>query len=93
MEFRDIVNEIVKQAISGARRDYALPGQTEKLEGSLAGLEACLNKTQEELLEVLKEADEYVTRAAKEVADNYWWFRCYQAEVEHVCRRCNVLRR
>lgn len=90
MEFRDELNEIVRQAMAGARRDYALPAQIEKLEGSLAGLEACLNRTPEELREVLKEADEYIKLATP---DTYRWFRCYQAEVEFVCKRCNVSRK
>lgn len=81
------VNRLVSNAMNSVAQTYSQPGQREKLEGSLAGLNACLNQKLEGLREVLAEINEYVHLAAKERWENYWWFRLYQAQVEFIINR------
>jgi len=85
MNYDEFLNTIIDNGIAGAKTDYTEEQQREHLEGSIAGFEACRNKFPHELIEVYHESNEYANKAFFERdADKYWWFRCYQLEVEWV---------
>lgn len=90
MNYTDFLNEVINIGIESARRDYKDETKPDQLEGSIAGFEACRGKEPVELLEVFRQGHEYANKAYFDRADNYWYFRCYQLEVEWVlnCVSC-----
>jgi hypothetical protein len=87
MEYNDFLNRVINEGIEAATADYREERQKPHLEGSIAGFEACRNKNPFELLDVWKESQEYAQKSFndRDDPDKYWWFRCYQLEVEWVC--------
>jgi hypothetical protein len=83
MTYDAFLTEVIDLGIESARRDYK-NDKHDHLEGSIAGFEACRGKTPLELLEVFQEAKEYANNAMMDRVSNYWYFRCYQLEVEWV---------
>ena len=55
MGYNDFLDSIINQGIASAKRDYVAG---EKLDGSIAGFEACRNKTYEEIVDILEEVNE-----------------------------------
>lgn len=91
MDYQEFLTRIVDDAARGAREDYAK--SPHKLEGSVAGLEACRGRTPAELREILDVA-RGATRASLRAGDppqTYWRVRCYEAEVEWVCNCVSAL--
>ncbi len=84
MFYDKFLTQLIDDAIVAAKKSYT-GFRTDKLEGSIAGLEACRNKSPDELLDIYIGLSGYVADVFKNVSENYWWFRCYQAEVEWVC--------
>lgn len=85
MEYFKFLSQLINEGMEAAKNDYATPKDKQKLEGSIAGFDACRDKHPHELLEVYKENQEYVEKVFHaHDTDTYWWFRCYQAEVEYV---------
>jgi hypothetical protein len=84
MDYNEFLNRVINEGIEAAKADYKEERQKPHLEGLIAGFEACRNKNPLELIEVFKEANEYV-KLNYDVPTKYWWFRCYQLEVEWVC--------
>ncbi len=81
MSYEDFLDNIIKDGIAAAQKDYA--NKPDKLNGSIEGFEACRGKTPEELFKLLDSA-----RLARQEArdrDDYWTVRCYELEVEWVC--------
>lgn len=91
MSYQDFLTRVIDEGIEAAKTDYAGQKENDRLDGSIAGFEACRNKQPNELFEVFKEASEYMNKAFREQATNYWYFRCYQAEVEWVCNVVSAL--
>ncbi len=89
MEYLTILDKIIDRGIEGAKKDYA--GKTDKCDGAVAGFEACRNKTPHEILALLSIAQKESTAARNEHRQNYWYFRCYEAEVEWVLNCVSVL--
>ena len=100
MGYNEFLNIIIDTGIEAAKKDYTKPEDKDRLEGSIAGFEACRNKTPEELPEIYSTAGEYAHKEAmaymnykvgckdkskEETILAYRYFRCYQAEVEWVC--------
>lgn len=90
MPWHQFLNRIISDGIAAARRDYVGPEHSPRLEGSIAGFEACGGKTISELATLLAESREKVhaglLRRENEVdTTRYWYLRCYEAEVEWVC--------
>jgi hypothetical protein len=86
MNYKEFLEKTINAGIQAAKADYPSADQKNKLEGSIAGFEACRGKTPEELKEVFHESVSYANSAYKERdSEKYWWFRCYQLEVEWVC--------
>jgi hypothetical protein len=89
MTYFEFLDEVINLGIEAAKADYK-NDKKDHLDGSVAGFEACRGKEPLELLEVLREANEYAYEAHFDRADNYWYFRCYALEVEWVinCVSC-----
>jgi hypothetical protein len=84
MEYKYFLEKVINDGIKAAKEDYSNENKKEYLEGSLAGFEACRNKQPLDLIEVWKEAQEYIKLNYDDIS-KYWFFRCYQLEVEWVC--------
>ncbi len=89
--FSRYLNQVIDEGIAGAKKSYPNPEQKSKLDGSIAGFEACRGKTLEEIQEIATEIDEYQQQAFREHHDEYWYFRCYQAEVQFVLSRLRTM--
>lgn len=86
MDFFEFLTAVIEKGITAARRDYTRPDQEQKLNGSIAGFEACRGKNPLELKDLLDAAGISVSDAYRgDDKAQYWWYRCYQAEVEWVC--------
>jgi hypothetical protein len=87
--YNEFLEIIVTGGIEAATRDYD-PG--DKRNGAIAGFQACIGKSPAELKDLL-DASRIATRDARNCEDkyNYWWFRCYELEVEWVCNCLSAL--
>jgi hypothetical protein len=94
MTYAKLLHEIIERGIEGAKKDYA--EKPNKLEGAVAGFEACRQRTPEQLHDLLKRAEGATWQArqshydGKLSIDEYWKLRCYEAEVEWVCNCISV---
>lgn len=85
MTYNEFLTRIIDEGIAAATADYTDPKDKERLEGSIAGFNACRNQLPEQLVETWSEANKKCNDAFFEQRENYWWFRCFQLEVEWVC--------
>lgn len=87
MEYVDFLERVIADGIAGAEESYAgdSKAKTLKREGSVKGFEECRGKTPPELLLLLGDARKRMQRAYQEQADDYWYWRCREAEVEWTC--------
>lgn len=69
-----MLTTIIEDGIEAARLDYVDPRHKLKLDGSIAGFNACRDKSIEELTSLLHESEKKC---------RYW--RCYHLEVEWTC--------
>jgi hypothetical protein len=91
MTYNEFLNEVIEGGIAGATADYTKPEDKSRLEGAIAGFNACRDKRPNELIEIYNEAGEYMKGCyGNGEVEKYWWFRCYQLEVEWVmnCVSC-----
>ena len=93
MTYYDFLHQVIEGGIKGAKRDYL--NEAHKLEGSLAGFEACRNKLPSVLREVLTNARQATQTSimlrVPEGKNEYWKMRCYELEVEWVCNVVSVM--
>lgn len=82
---------IINDGIKVATEDYNKPEQKEHLEGSVDGFNACRNLDVAGLIDMYKTANKYVKNAYDEKDEKYWYFRCYQAEIEWVINVVSAL--
>lgn len=94
MDYLAFLGRIVDDGIEAARRDYG-PGQ--KLDGSVAGFEACRYRRPEQLATVLAGARRDTETAYLDTATGlgervgkYWYWRCRELEIEWVCNVVSV---
>lgn len=80
MDFNTFLTRIIDQGIEGAKRDY----KDRKLDGALAGFEACRNKLPEDLVPIWENAEKQALYQMDTPDDGYWYWRCYAAEVEWI---------
>jgi hypothetical protein len=93
MNYYDFLNKVIEDGISAAKKTYK-DSKNQKLDGALAAFEACRNKMPEDLIEIYTTALSYCENARKNKdSENYWWFRCYLAEVEWVCNVVSAILR
>lgn len=85
MDYNEFLKRVIDEGIEAATADYTEESDKERLEGSIAGFNACRDKSPEGLVEVWQKASDDMNNAFREQKDNYWWFRCFQLEVEWVC--------
>lgn len=83
MKYGDFLTRIVDDGIKACRESYK--DDTQKCEGAVAGFNACRDKTVFELRQQLDLARDATRNAYRLSSDNYWFFRCYELEVEWVC--------
>lgn len=88
MNIGEALEEIIRQGIEAVKQDYE--ENTDQYNGSIAGFEACQNKSPEELLSLLNKSREDTQKAFRRypITEGYWFIRCFELEVEWVC---NVL--
>src|SRR5271157_148132 len=89
MNYLTFLDAVIERGLEAARRDYAT--KADKLAGSIAGFEACRNKTPGELRELLATAGQATEAARRNRVADYWRIRCYEAEIEWVCNCVSVL--
>ena len=93
MDFSTFLNSLIDDGIVAAKEDYGQPNmsdrQQQKLDGSIAGFEACRqvrgSHACQDLRELLDSSKSAAICARDQDKDKYWWYRCYEAEVEWVC--------
>lgn len=82
MNYFEFLDKIISDGIEAAAKDY----KGLKRAGALAGFNACKGKSPKELKDLLDASNTATEDARKrKVGEQYWWFRCYAAEVEWVC--------
>ena len=91
MTYDDVLTEIIDGGIMGARHDYAKATHRYQLLGAVDGFEACRGKWPQELFSLLKAANERWEKARQDHAEDYFYHRCYAAEVEWVCNCLSVM--
>lgn len=80
--FNELLNRIIFLGKQAATQDYTKPEDAHKLRGSLAGFEACRNKSPSEIAALLAEADRDVTSSLDSPSEVYWEKVCRLAEIE-----------
>jgi hypothetical protein len=83
VQHSEFVTRIIDDGIAAAREDYA--DSPEKLEGAVAGFEACRGLSPLELISVLEYAALETQRAFRDQSPDYWRVRCFELEAEWVC--------
>lgn len=86
----DILNAVIDDGTSEMRLVYTAPRHRIKLEGGIAGFEACRGKEPAEIGRMLVDARERSRRAREIQAADYWYHRYYEAEVEWVANVLSV---
>lgn len=86
MTFNDFLTRVIDDGIKGCTESYKGDDaiRKQKREGALAGFETCRNRTVFELRQQLDLARKLADLAFVD-KQNYWYHRCFYAEVEWVC--------
>lgn len=87
----DFLSKIIDKGQEAARRDYK---KGQKLQGSLAGFEACRKLKPHALQELLNTCRISTIAEYGQHDDDiskYFWYRCYESEVEWVCNCISVI--
>lgn len=84
MNLNDALNRIIDDGIKAVRNDYTRPEDDDKLKGSIAGFEECRGKQPSEIVALRQEAHEKMMQAHAEHANDYWYWRCRESEIEWV---------
>lgn len=85
MNWDNFINQIVDLGIEAARRDYKRMDQKPLLDGSIAGFEACRDKSVVDLPKILEAAAQERSRAQSGSTTGILKARGYYNEVEWVC--------
>jgi hypothetical protein len=87
MNYDDFLTRVIDEGIEAAKVSYAGAGvvKRRKREGSIKGFDECRGKNPDELSLFLREARMRTKKAYREQDDDYWYWRCREAEVEWVC--------
>jgi hypothetical protein len=91
--FAEALERIIDDGIAAATADYGAPRDKDRLAGSIAGFEECRNKDPIQLAKALENAQKRTRCAVMERAENYWWIRCFESEVEWVCNCASAILR
>ena len=82
MTHREFVARAILQGTAAVRQRYPLGY---KLSGSIAGYNACAERDPYELRDLLLASQTASKDALDRRAEDYWWYRCYEASVEWIC--------
>lgn len=85
MNYIEYLTQIIDSGIKAAKTDYTDPKDNLKLSGSIEGFEICRDKLPAQLLKLLNEAQIKSWDAITKDADDYWFWRCRELEIEWVC--------
>lgn len=91
------LERVIDEGVRAAKRDYCRPAQRTKLEGAIAGFEACRGKTPAELSGILADARRRTEEARNRFhlgetsIGEYWRVRCREAEIEWTANVVSVL--
>jgi hypothetical protein len=85
VNYDEFLMRVIDDGLVAARNSYQ--HRPEKLEGAIAGFEACRGKSPQELQELLQKAFKDTAQARVDGLEInlYWKMRCYEAEIEWVC--------
>lgn len=81
--FDEFLFFIIEDGIEAARHDYAR--DVMKRNGAIAGFEACRSLSPAELAALLLKAHDKTREKYLQQAQDYWFWRCREAEIEWVC--------
>ncbi len=84
MNYYEFLNRVIDEGIAAATADYTKESEKQQLDGSIAGFDACRNLLPEQLVETWQKATDDMNQAHFEQKENYWWYCCFQSEVEWV---------
>lgn len=82
MNREDLLNAIIDDGITEVLLAYQRPDQKQKRDGAVAAFEACRMKSDKELLVLMENAREEAKQAMHGRAEDYWWHRMYELQVE-----------
>lgn len=90
-DYYTLLNRVIDDGLDEVRKAYV--DEPYKMEGAIAGFEACRHKGPKELYDLLKEAQAGSSAAArnKVEADRYWRIRYYTLQIEWVCNCISVV--
>lgn len=83
MDYYEFLNRVIDEGIAAATADYTDPSDKQRLEGSVAGFNACRNLLPDQLVELWTTSGADANYHISTV-DKYWYYRCFQMEVEWV---------
>jgi hypothetical protein len=86
----DFLTAIIEKGIEAATRDYE--HDERRKQGSVDGFNACRGKSPEDLLTLLSSARKecQLIRSGEKGDELYWYWRCYELEVEWVLNCLSV---
>lgn len=94
LRYQDFLRRAVEESIKGATQSYGHRDDSKgkaMLEGAVAGLKACLDKSPPQLAELLMRARTVQHKAFHQtVLERYWRVNCFMAEVEWICNIISV---
>jgi hypothetical protein len=94
MDLHSFIMRVVQDGIEGAKNDPGISRHPKRLAGSIAGFEACLGKTPEQLAQLLTEAnrnawnvrvDQQDSKGKEYDIEDYWEARYVAIQIEWVC--------
>lgn len=83
MLYKYFLDRIIDDGIKACRESYK--DDTQKRDGAVAGFNACRGRSVFELRQQLDIARKAANAAFAVDKSNYWYLRCFEAEVEWVC--------
>jgi hypothetical protein len=84
MNYEEALNKIINDGIEAAKQSYAKPGDELKLNGAIAGFEACRGLSPTSIGELMKKAFKTAEVCAVVQDPEYWYWRCRALEIQWV---------
>ena len=91
MDYQAFLTRVIDDGIVAAKVDYAKPEDNSQLRGSVEGFELCRGKQPAELRTIYDEANRIASEKALAHAEDYWFWRCRELEVEWVCNMVSAV--
>ncbi len=90
MNLNEFIDRVIEDRITAIKDDFLHLEQKENFVGSISGFEKCRGKNSTELLVLLGEAQRATRKAELEHAENYWFARREEGDIEWVCNCVSV---